>query len=223
MDFVSFCRVTRSFSCYSQQFGRALRKSKFKKHAYIIDHVGNCGRLGFPDDKDNWTLDDRKRKSGSESIFVSTCKSCFAAFKGSFKYCPYCGAEREITGNRTIEEVAGELIYLKDSEQDIMLTKLRAIRKESVILEKYLRHKGYAIQDILEKIDKHKKRISVLNDLHYDIYKFMKNKKDYEFYEIFGIDLVNAHCLSTDEAIKLRSKIDEFRKHNASNDENNCF
>ena len=42
-------RPTQSEILYIQQVGRALRISPGKKKAIIIDHAGNCARLGPPD------------------------------------------------------------------------------------------------------------------------------------------------------------------------------
>lgn len=108
-------------------FGRALRVSKGKTHAIIIDHVGNVARHGLPDAKREWSLDRReKRGSGEAENTTRTCvdhkvegvvtaQGCYSVFERFLKVCPFCGLEirtptpAERTGP---EHVDGDLFEL---------------------------------------------------------------------------------------------------------------
>lgn len=106
-------RPTQSVILYLQQVGRALRPSPGKAKAYIIDHVGNFRLHGFPDDDREWTLEGRKKGERRElgKIPVTTCQSCFAAYRPHLPECPHCGAKRESEG-RTLEYVDGQLVEI---------------------------------------------------------------------------------------------------------------
>ncbi len=103
-------RPTQSLTLWLQQCGRVLRIAPKKEIAIIIDHSGNCLRLGLPDDEREWTLDGRytNPKAASETPpTVRICPECFAAVRAVPK-CLYCGHEF-IVKSREVEEVDGEL------------------------------------------------------------------------------------------------------------------
>jgi superfamily II DNA or RNA helicase len=100
-------RPTRSLSMHLQQLGRSLRPFPGKTHATILDHVGNCLRLGLAEQEREWDLEGReKRKAKSSLVETKQCSKCFAIFAGTV--CPQCGAQREIA-TRKIQEIDGEL------------------------------------------------------------------------------------------------------------------
>lgn len=127
VEVVTFARPTQSYGLYCQMFGRALRVSKGKTHAIIIDHVGNVARHGLPDAKREWSLDRReKRGSGEAENTTRTCvdhkvegvvtaQGCYSVFERFLKVCPFCGLEirtptpAERTGP---EHVDGDLFEL---------------------------------------------------------------------------------------------------------------
>lgn len=105
-------RKTKSLSLYLQQVGRVLRPSPNKKHAIILDHVGNSLVHGFPDDDREWSLDARKRRRKKDSCqsteSVHVCVSCFSAYDPrKSAVCPWCGHQRE---QRKVVESDGELV-----------------------------------------------------------------------------------------------------------------
>jgi superfamily II DNA or RNA helicase len=105
-------RPTQSLGLYLQQVGRVLRPAPGKKHAIILDHVGNVIRHGWPDDVRPWSLEHgAPRASGSAAPSVRTCPKCFAAFKPA-PACPCCGAQCAALP-RELKQVAGELQELK--------------------------------------------------------------------------------------------------------------
>lgn len=106
IEVVTFARPTQSYGLYCQMFGRALRVSKGKTHAIIIDHVGNVTRHGLPDAKREWSLERREKRSGADADVtpiracvdhkvngVVTAQGCYSAFERFLKVCPFCGLE----------------------------------------------------------------------------------------------------------------------------------
>lgn len=90
-------RPTRSRSLHIQMLGRLLRISKGKDRAIILDHAGNIGRLGFPDDEQPTTLCDREKGSSRqdqadpEEPTPWTCPECFTIVPPRTRQCPACG------------------------------------------------------------------------------------------------------------------------------------
>jgi superfamily II DNA or RNA helicase len=125
-------RPTQSLGLYLQQVGRVLRPASGKKHAIILDHVGNVTRHGFPDDIRQWTLEHGAQRSGGgqPAASVRTCSECFAAFKPA-PICPCCGAECGASP-RELKQVEGELVELV---KDLHGQRLR--RGDRVRLEEY--------------------------------------------------------------------------------------
>jgi len=102
---VIFTRPTMSLSLYIQMAGRALRPHADKSHAVILDHVGNIVKHGLVDDKREWQLTDRAKKSKDKNkeISVKTCKKCFAANRSFNRYCDNCGEQFEVKKSKEIE------------------------------------------------------------------------------------------------------------------------
>lgn len=119
-------RPTQSVIMYLQQVGRALRTSKGKTQAIILDHVGNVMRHGLPDEDREWSLEGKtkgKRKAAdAEPVApVRQCETCYHSYPPRLNVCPRCGTPHEAKG-RKIEEREGEL-------EKIDAAKLEASRK----------------------------------------------------------------------------------------------
>ena len=88
-------RPTASLGLYLQQVGRALRPFPGKEKAIILDHAGNAGTHGLPDDDRDWCLEDGEAglKKGKRVVDVSlrTCGKCWASVKPGTMVCPHCG------------------------------------------------------------------------------------------------------------------------------------
>ncbi len=104
-------RPTASMGLYLQQVGRCLRMYSGKKHAIILDHVGNVMRHGMPDEDREWTLDGEnktsKKKNDEQDIKVKQCEQCYTVHVPSSR-CPFCGYVYEVS-IREIEQAEGEL------------------------------------------------------------------------------------------------------------------
>lgn len=115
LEVISMARPTESFGLFCQQFGRALRPMAGKKHAIIIDHVGNCMlRHGLPDAHRVWSLDRRERRSGKDPdlIPVKNCTRCTAVYEAFYRCCPFCGHTNMPMARTGPEFVDGDLLEL---------------------------------------------------------------------------------------------------------------
>lgn len=93
---VIMLRPTQSLTLYIQQAMRCMRYRPDKK-AIILDHVGNYGRHGMPDDDREWTLEGNPKKHGlkllaEKDLQTMQCENCFGVFvpETSPAVCPYC-------------------------------------------------------------------------------------------------------------------------------------
>jgi DNA repair protein RadD len=91
-------RPTKQMGLYRQMVGRVLRPAPDKKNATVIDHSGAIHRLGFVEDRIEWTLDpEGKPKNKSQTQREATggnrlleCSQCGCMRLGG-KPCPNCG------------------------------------------------------------------------------------------------------------------------------------
>lgn len=111
-------RPTQSLALYIQQSMRCMRY-KENKTAIIIDHVGNVGRFGTPDQDREWTLDTKKAANKvKEDNPVRQCQECFYTVPISVTICPECEYlfKQE---EKEVEQVESELVEI-DSLGDFM-------------------------------------------------------------------------------------------------------
>jgi superfamily II DNA or RNA helicase len=101
---------TQSLARCLQRWGRALRTAPGKSEAVILDHAGNCGRHGMPDDSREWSLEGAKRraKKTGQDFPVVTCPQCYRVARAGVRRCE-CGHVFVVVA-REVETVAGELV-----------------------------------------------------------------------------------------------------------------
>jgi len=99
---VSVCiqaRPTYSVGLHIQQIGRVLRPNptQGKLFAKVIDHAGNCRRLGLMMDHAVDLSDGLKKKLKRNEDDIApalkTCRQCYAIFPANLENCPDCGVE----------------------------------------------------------------------------------------------------------------------------------
>lgn len=128
VEYGAFLRPTKSLNLYMQQVGRILRAAPGKEFAYIADHADNVRQFGLPDEKREWTLEDKEkgsREAGDKTILVRQClpaedadgimRGCHFCHKPS-PSCPNCGRIYKIE-SREIETKDGDLQELKIQQQ----------------------------------------------------------------------------------------------------------
>lgn len=122
-------RPTKSLKKWIQMIGRTLRPFSDKEKAIIIDHAGNCHRLGFPTDDLPLELNDgNKPEPSSDSMPVERkphkCPNCFYMIPVGLTCCPKCGTVPQRQDKTKHEE--GELkkvdrkpIYSAEQKQQL--------------------------------------------------------------------------------------------------------
>jgi superfamily II DNA or RNA helicase len=152
-------RPTASESLFIQQVGRVMRPSEGKTTCYLLDHVGNVGKLvdgefmrkhGLPSEVRDWTLDGRVKKKGSKkkleekTIDVAQCPKCYIVHEPA-PACPKCGHVYEIKA-RNLEQVEGELVKITpEMAAQIAKDKRREVGKAQSLeeLQKIAAERGY--------------------------------------------------------------------------------
>jgi len=140
-----FLRPTTSLGLWIQMTGRCSRPSPGKSHAILLDHVGNCQRLGMPDEPRDWqlTADVIKRKEKS-AVGVRICHKCFAASSARASACIECGTPFMVKP-REIAEREGELVELTAEQIAKKRERQEQGRSRTLAeLEQFARMKGYA-------------------------------------------------------------------------------
>jgi len=120
-------RPTASESLFIQQVGRVMRPSDGKSACYLLDHVGNVGKIadgefkrkhGLPSELREWTLDGRvkakkgKKQPQEKTVDVTQCPKCYLVHEPA-PACPKCGHVYEVKG-RNLEQVDGMLVQVTE-------------------------------------------------------------------------------------------------------------
>jgi len=116
IDAVIWLRPTASLTAWLQGNGRGLRIAPGKTDLLVLDHVGNCARLGHPLQVHEWTLDGRAKRERDQAPSVKVCPSCFCAMASAARECPECGHEF-VPERRELQHVDGELVELQQVER----------------------------------------------------------------------------------------------------------
>jgi hypothetical protein len=101
-------RPTASVGLHLQMIGRCLRPSG-SKVAVVLDHVGNCLRLGHHLEPREWTLEGLKKQDREKAPSVKVCPKCYAAMASQARACSECG-HTFAAEVRELEQVEGELV-----------------------------------------------------------------------------------------------------------------
>jgi DNA repair protein RadD len=112
-------RPTQSDALYLQMCGRVARPNAGGAKSIVLDHAGNCLRLGRPNEDRTWTLagnDEPKQPAP-----VRDCPECGAVIPLSARVCPECGAILETeTPRRNPAEKQGQLQLLPDEDLPLL-------------------------------------------------------------------------------------------------------
>jgi superfamily II DNA or RNA helicase len=111
IDAVIWLRPTASLTAWLQGNGRGLRIAPGKRDLLVLDHVGNCARLGHPLTVHEWSLDGTPKRDREAAPSVKVCPACFSAMPSAARECPDCGHEF-IAERRELQHVDGELVEI---------------------------------------------------------------------------------------------------------------
>jgi superfamily II DNA or RNA helicase len=135
IDAVIWLRPTQSLTAWLQGNGRGLRIAPLKSDLLVLDHVGNCLRLGHPLEVHPWSLAGRVRKqTGEVAPSVRICPVCFAAMASVKTVCVDCGHVFEVE-RRELKRVDGELqeIAVSDARRQAKREQANASTIEDLI------------------------------------------------------------------------------------------
>lgn len=220
IEVVAMARPTQSLTVYLQQFGRALRPFEGKDFGIIIDHVGNVERHGLPDTPRAWTLDRReKRNNGAlTTVPVRACPQCTAVYERILKACPFCGFIPIPAARNGPEFVDGDLSELSPEVLAIMRGEIAAVDmdKEEFRAELVAKHVPQIGQ--LAGVKRHVKNQAAQKRLRDSIalwagYQRAAGRPDFAsyrlFYFTFGVDVLTAQALGTDDAENLFERVND--------------
>ena len=223
VEVVIMARPTKSYSLYAQQFGRALRPMPGKSHAIIIDHVNNVdtrkGGHGLPDAPRIWTLDSRsrrKRDTPADVIPTTTCEKCLSSYERIHSACPYCGAVPTPQSRKKPEFVDGDLYELSAETLQEMRGEINKIDKSAQQIANQSKYAGMSDMAVAGRVKHHTARQESQRKLRntiawwggYAKHMGWPEKESYRrFYFKFGIDVLSAQALNSEDALKLEEKI----------------
>ncbi|MCQ2317189.1 MAG: DEAD/DEAH box helicase [Bacteroidales bacterium] len=122
-DAVILQRPTQSLSLHIQQAMRSMRYAPGKT-AFIIDHVGNIGKHGLPDEIREWTLDGKPKRTREPGISIGRqCPECGYLNAAGATRCDFCGAEIKPQERQETEIVNAELREITAEERAERLKK----------------------------------------------------------------------------------------------------
>jgi superfamily II DNA or RNA helicase len=138
---------TKSRILFVQKAGRGLRTAEGKDKLIILDHAGNCLRLGLPTDVHQDILDNGKKRQGSakkekREPQPKLCPECKAVLAYKARECSACGAK--IIAVSTVHEAAGDLVELGARQSGKRPATLFDMDQFFAELRGYAKHKGYA-------------------------------------------------------------------------------
>ena len=109
---VSVARATASDIIWRQAVGRGLRPAQGKPDCVVIDHGGNCARLGLVDEVLQYESGSGGARGRSDGVSLLTCDACFAVLPSKPRpvTCPRCFAVLPVKAARKAEAVDGELV-----------------------------------------------------------------------------------------------------------------
>jgi superfamily II DNA or RNA helicase len=132
IDTVIWLRPTQSLTAWLQGNGRGLRIARGKRDLLVLDHVGNCQRLGHPLEVHQWSLEGRVKRSREAALSVKVCPQCFAAMPSARQTCPDCGHEFK-PERRELQHVDGELVEVQQQRREAKREQGRAQTVEDLI------------------------------------------------------------------------------------------
>lgn len=215
IEVVSMARPTQSYGLYVQQFGRALRILAGKEWAIIIDHVGNVIRHGLPDAPRDWTLsapEKRKRNDDNGAIRLTVCGGCFQPYRRILVACPYCEHRPTPDSRAAPEFVDGDLEELDPQVLARMRGEVDRIDGPPMVPNNAspgtvvsLRNKWLRRQAAQHEL---REQMALWAGQRFHGLGHSDSMIQREFYLTFGIDMMSAKALGTNDARALMERIE---------------
>jgi len=222
IEVVSMARPTQSYGWFVQAFGRGLRPLEGKKHAIIIDHVGNTMRHGLPDAPRQWSLDRKSRKKkADDSEKIKVCPNCTGVFEAYKVQCPYCGFKPVPVRRDAPEHVDGDLTELDEATLARMRGEVKRFDRSDEEVRKGMLQSGASQMVAYSVAKNHRKAQETQGILRPIIRRWGDTRRaaghgDVEnyrlFYLSFGVDVMTAQTLNRVDAEELIKKIMLWRE-----------
>lgn len=171
---VIMLRPTESESLFIQQAWRGGRADEGKEEWFLLDHVGNVGKIvdgefkrkhGLPQEDRDWSLDGRVKKKGKAkeqevpTIDLKQCASCFVVSDPNEKHaddCEKCADGEPVhthcgscgtpwpVSSRALAQVEGELHQITEEMQAQLRQQQRSAQAAAKSVEDMVRELGYS-------------------------------------------------------------------------------
>lgn len=204
-----------NWESYTPEQRRVFIAASGKPRGIIHDHVGNFMRHGGPPDMPQvWSLEPARKGGGapSDAVPVTACLSCHLPFERSLKQCPHCAVAVALPppSERTApERVDGDIFELCPDA----LAKLRAGVVDVLGVARvpyHLQNTPAAARLVrlnAEKIAAHQQLMDAVA-----LWAGQQGDADHSviarrFYLTFGVDVLGAAALGTNDATALRQRI----------------
>lgn len=221
-------RPTASEALFLQQVGRVMRPSPGKTECWLLDHVGNVGKLvdgvfkrkhGLPNEEREWTLDGRRKKKKKKAeeeeiedkVEIKQCPKCFTTHEAAPK-CPRCGYEYPAVAARSLQQVDGKLTLLTEEMQRAEERKKQASAQAAArSVEQMVKELGYsekrAEHIVKAREEKHAIRVSLIKDM-----QAWREKTGQTPSQVLGIEYLSDLKAMKPKALKeMREKFDAHR------------
>lgn len=221
-------RPTASEALFLQQVGRVMRPSPGKTECWLLDHVGNVGKLqedgsfkrkhGLPNEDREWTLLGRKKKKRGVTeeedddvkVDIKQCPKCFTTHETS-PACPKCGHVYPVTAARSLAQVDGKLTKITEEMQQAEDRKRQASAQAAArTVEQMVKDLGYS-EKRAEAIVKHREektelRQSIIRDM-----QEWQKKTGQNASQVLGIYLSDLKMMKPKGLKAMREKLDQHR------------
>lgn len=216
-------RPTASEALYLQQVGRVMRPSESKRGCWLLDHVGNVGRMvdgvfklkhGFPNQEREWTLDGRVKKKGrkkdeEKTLDLNQCPKCWMVHAPA-PTCPGCGYTYPETGGRELEQVDGELHRITP-EMEEQIKRDNAIKQgRARTIDDMVNNLGYSEARAKKILEAREQKEAAQKSLIADLQSW-RDQTGQTALEILGVPMMGIKALKPKALNELRVKFDQHR------------
>jgi superfamily II DNA or RNA helicase len=197
-----------------------------KPKAVIIDHVGNVERFkGPPDAVHNqiWSLDGRDRKTRGPADDVIPLRSCLnveclQVYERFYAACPYCGHKPEPAARNAPEFVDGDLAELDAETMSRLRGEVGRVDQSPADYRTQLQRQHCPVAGQHANVKAHVRRQDAQQLLRTAMEWWAAHHRDAgrsdaeayrRFYHAFGVDVLSAMSLDTEQALGLAGKVSE--------------
>jgi superfamily II DNA or RNA helicase len=209
-------RPTKSLTLWLQMVGRALRTTKSKTHAVIIEHTKNWRTLGLPDEEQEWSLE--PVSLAKKEFFYQQCSNCNHAFrplphevKAQKCECPNCkNVILFETGKGVVDAVGattGRIVEAVTEETKLDL-KANPEHKKSIdrLYDLAIQH-GYKLVWIYYRFKED--HLTILPSISLGTWRYLAEKLDYKQ----GWAWITWTKIQDEEALKKKAKPNSSQLH----------